>query len=162
MTMPPPDSTAFRAAMGRVPTAVTVVTAPGANGPLGATANAVVSLSADPPLMLVALHRRSRTLGEIRGAARFGVNVLAAGQSELAERFATKDPHPVKWTGVPWSDLDGAPAIQGAVLAMSCELREELDGGDHVILVGAVNAMEESGAEALVFHGGSYRQLDQA
>ena len=145
--------------MGRVPTAVTVVTAPGAEWPLGATANAVVSLSADPPLMLVALDRRSRTLGEIQDAGRFGVNVLAADQSELALRFATKEPHSVKWDGVAWTDLDGAPAIDGAVLAMSCRLREELDGGDHVILVGAVVALAESDAEALVFHGGGYRPL---
>jgi 4-hydroxyphenylacetate 3-hydroxylase, reductase component len=157
--MTDPDSQRFRAAMGRVPTAVTVVTAPGPEGPLGATANAVVSLSVDPPLMLVALDRRSRTLGEIQEASRFGVNVLAADQSELALRFATKEPRAVKWNGVAWSDLHGVPAIDGAVLAMSCELREELDGGDHVILVGAVGAMEESGAEALVFHSGGYRPL---
>jgi 4-hydroxyphenylacetate 3-hydroxylase, reductase component len=157
--MPPPDSTSFRRAMGQVPTAVTVVTASGPDGPLGATANAVVSLSAEPPLMLVALDRRSRTLGEIQRTRRLGVNVLAADQGEIALRFATKDPHPVKWGGVSWSELAGVPAVGGAVVAMSCELREELDGGDHVILVGAVTALEESGAEALVFHGGSYRPL---
>ncbi len=157
--MPIPDSTSFRQAMAGVPTAVTVVTTHGSGGPLGATANAVVSLSIDPPLMLVALNRRSRTLGALQDARRFGVNVLASDQAELALRFATKEPQPAKWEGVAWSELAGAPVIDGAVLAMSCELREELDGGDHVILVGAVGAMEESGAEALVFHGGSYRPL---
>ena len=157
--MPPPDSTSFRQAMAGVPTAVTVVTTNAADGPLGATANAVVSLSVDPPLMLVALNRRSRTLGALQDARRFGLNVLAAEQSELALRFATKEPQPVKWDGVAWSELDGVPALDGVVLAMSCSLREELDGGDHVILVGSVGAMEESGAEALVFHGGSYRPL---
>ncbi|MDX6638036.1 MAG: 3-hydroxy-9,10-secoandrosta,3,5(10)-triene-9,17-dione monooxygenase reductase component [Solirubrobacterales bacterium] len=145
--------------MGKVPTAVTVVTAPGSDGPLGATANAVVSLSVDPPLMLVALARASRTLVGLQDAARFGVNVLASDQGELAARFATKDPHPVKWDGVLWHELDGVPAIEGAVLAMACELREELDGGDHVILVGAVSASEQTDAEALVFHGGVYRPL---
>lgn len=145
--------------MAGVPTAVTVVTTAGAEGPLGATANAVVSLSAEPPLMLVALNRRSRTLGALQDARRFGVNVLAANQSELALRFATKEPQPVKWEGVAWSELAGAPALEGATLAMSCDLVEELDGGDHIILVGAVGALAESGAEALVFHGGDYRPL---
>ncbi len=145
--------------MAGVPTPVTIVTTSGSGGPLGATANAVVSLSVDPPLMLVALNRRSRTLGALQDARRFGVNVLAADQSELALRFATKEPQPVKWDGVAWRELEGAPAIDGAMLAMSCELVEELDGGDHVILVGAVGAIEESGAEALVFHAGSYRPL---
>jgi flavin reductase (DIM6/NTAB) family NADH-FMN oxidoreductase RutF len=137
--------------MGKVPTAVTVVTAPGRDGPLGATANAVVSLSVDPPLMLVALARASRTLVGLQDAARFGVNVLASDQGELAARFATKDPHPVKWDGVLWHELDGVPALDGAVLAMACELREELDG--------AVTASEQTDAEALVFHGGVYRPL---
>jgi flavin reductase (DIM6/NTAB) family NADH-FMN oxidoreductase RutF len=145
--------------MGGVPTAVTVITAPGDDGPLGATANAVVSLSVDPPLMLVALDRKSRTLGALQAATRFGVNVLAADQGELALRFATKEPHPVKWDGVEWSELGSVPVLDGAALAMACELRNELDGGDHLILTGAVIEMEERGREPLVFHRGEYRPL---
>src|SRR5262249_12287667 len=78
---PHPDE--FRRAMGLVPTAVTVITAPGTDGPSGATANAVVSLSLEPPLMLAALDRGSRTLAALRAAGAFGVSVLAAGQAEL-------------------------------------------------------------------------------
>src|SRR5438874_8342517 len=83
---PVPDPDEFRRAMGLVPTAVTVITAPGADGPSGATANAVVSLSLEPPLMLAALDRRSRTLAALRRAGVFGVSVLAAGQDDLALR----------------------------------------------------------------------------
>ncbi len=145
--------------MGAVPTAVTVITATAAGEPLGATANAVVSLSVDPPLMLVALDRRSRTLGALQAAAGFGVCVLAASQAELALRFATKEPHPVKWEGVTWRDLGGVPALDGAVVTMACELRDELDGGDHAILTGAVTALESADLEPLVFHQGTYRGL---
>jgi flavin reductase (DIM6/NTAB) family NADH-FMN oxidoreductase RutF len=145
--------------MSAVPTAVTVITAMAGEEPLGATANAVVSLSVDPPLMLVALDRRSRTLGAVQDARRFGVCVLSASQAELALRFSTKDPHPVKWDGVAWRELGGVPALDGSVLAMACSLREELGGGDHAILVGAVTELEGSDLEPLVFHRGEYRGL---
>jgi 3-hydroxy-9,10-secoandrosta-1,3,5(10)-triene-9,17-dione monooxygenase reductase component len=156
---PPPDPQTFRAAMSAVPTAVTVITATVDGEPLGATANAVVSLSVDPPLMLVALDRRSRTLGALQSEGRFGVCVLSAGQGELALRFATKEPHPVKWEGVPWRDVGGVPGIEEAMLVMACELREELDGGDHAVVVGSVTEMAQSDLEPLVFHQGSYRGL---
>ena len=71
---------------------MTVVTATGSQGPSGATANAVTSLSLDPPLMLACLDRGSRTLDAVRAAGHFGVNGLAAAQEELALRFSSKDP----------------------------------------------------------------------
>ena len=145
--------------MGLVPTAVTVITAPGPAGPSGATANAVVSLSLDPPLMLAALDRRSRTLEALRGAGAFGVSVLSAAQADLALRFATKDPHPVKWDRVAWRELTGVPAIEGATVSLACELRDLLDGGDHAIVTGEVTGIEATGAEPLVFSHGEYRPL---
>jgi len=160
--MPPaPDPADFRRAIALVPTAVTVVTAPGANGPSGATANAVVSLSLEPPLMLVALDQSSRTLASLRSAGAFGVSVLAAGQAELALRFATKDPHPVKWDSVAWSELAGVPAIDGAAVSIACELRDLLDGGDHAIVTGEVVEIRigDEGVEPLIFSRGEYRPL---
>ena len=146
--------------MGLVPTAVTVITAPGAEGPSGATANAVVSLSLEPPLMLAALDRHSRTLASLRSAGAFGVSVLAAGQGEIARRFATKDPHPVKWDGVAWRELAGVPAIEGATVSLACELRDLLDGGDHAIVTGEVAGIEVADdLEPLVFSRGEYRPL---
>jgi 3-hydroxy-9,10-secoandrosta-1,3,5(10)-triene-9,17-dione monooxygenase reductase component len=155
-----PDPADFRRAMGLVPTAVTVITAPGADGPSGATANAVVSLSLEPPLMLAALDRGSRTLSALRSAGAFGVSVLASDQAELALRFATKDPHPVKWEGVDWRELAGVPAIEGATVSIACDLRDLLDGGDHAIVTGEVTGIEiGEGAEPLVFSQGEYRPL---
>ena len=90
---------------------MTVVTAVGPHGPSGATANAVTSLSLDPPMMLACLDRGSRTLTSVRAQGRFGVNALAAGQAELARRFSAKDPEPEKWEGVEWpSERGAAPA----------------------------------------------------
>ncbi len=145
--------------MGSLPTGVTVVTAIGPNGLSGATANAVCSLSLDPPLMLACLDLGSRTLRSVQAAGRFAINVLAAGQEDLARGFARKVPEPDKWEGVAWSERLGAPALEGALLWIACELRDSIAGGDHVIVTGDVVGLEAREGEPLVFHAGSYRPL---
>lgn len=145
--------------MAQLPTAVTVVTAPAPGGPLGATANAVTSLSLEPPLMLASLDLGSRTLGAVREAGRFGISVLGARQAEVARAFATKAPHAEKWADVAWSERAGTPIVDGCPLWVSCELRDSHAGGDHVILTGAVLAAEAPGGDPLVFHDGGYRPL---
>ena len=149
----------LRAAMSRFPTGVTVVTATGPEGPAGATANAVASLSLEPPLMLACLDLGSRTLVAVEHARQFGINVLAAGQAELARRFSTKDPHPEKWGGVAWGERAGTPRIEGALIWLGCELRDVHDGGDHSIATGHVLDVEAGDGEPLVFYGGEYRGL---
>src|SRR3954465_11896833 len=109
--MPPPDPASFRAAMAGLPTGVTIVTANGPDGPAGATANAVSSLSIEPMMMLACLDRGSRTLLPGRGADPFGISLLPAGQEPIARAFATKAPVAEKWSGVAWSDRGGIPAI---------------------------------------------------
>ena len=149
----------FRATLGAYATGVTVVTAIGESGPSGATANAVTSLSLDPPMMLACLDRGSRTLTSVRAQGRFGVNALAAGQQELARRFSGKDAEAEKWKSVEWSESDQLPRLAGGLLWVSCELRDLIDGGDHLILTGNVLAAESREGEPLLFHHGAYRDL---
>ena len=149
----------FRAALSSSPTGVTVVTALGAEGPAGATANAVTSLSLDPPLMLACLDRGSRTLAAARASGLFGVNALAAGHEELARRFMTKDPQPDKWVGVGWSESSGSPRLDDALMWVACELRDLIDGGDHLILTGNVLEADAREGRPLIFHRGAYRDL---
>ncbi|HEU5141935.1 MAG TPA: flavin reductase family protein [Solirubrobacterales bacterium] len=153
------DSEAFRAAMGRLPTGVTVVSAAGPEGPAGATANAVSSLSIEPMLMLACLDRGSRTLLAVQAANCFGISVLRAGQEEIARAFATKAPVADKWQGVGWSERDGLPAIDDALVWVACELRDVIAGGDHVIVTGEVRDVATSEGEPLLFHRGKYRAL---
>jgi 3-hydroxy-9,10-secoandrosta-1,3,5(10)-triene-9,17-dione monooxygenase reductase component len=154
-----PDPAGFRAAMAMLPTGVTVVTASGPEGPAGATANAVCSLSIEPMLMLACLDRGSRTLLAVQAANRFGISVLHAGQEEIARAFATKAPVADKWDGVAWSERGGIPAIDDALAFVACDLRDVIAGGDHVIVTGEVTALETSEGDPLVFHGGEYRPL---
>jgi flavin reductase (DIM6/NTAB) family NADH-FMN oxidoreductase RutF len=153
------SSEELRLALGAYPTGVTVVTAIGPNGPSGATANAVTSLSLDPPMMLACLDRGSRTLTSVRAAGRFGVNALAAGQEELARQFSGKHPEAAKWDGVEWEERLELPRLSGALMWVACELRDLIDGGDHLILTG--NVIEASSVEGrpLIFHRGDYRDL---
>ena len=155
-----PDPASFRTAMGMLPTGVTVVAASGPEGPAGATANAVCSLSIEPMLMLACLDRGSRTLLAVQAANRFGISVLHAGQEPLARAFAGKGPVAEKWRGVAWSERDGAPAIDGALAFLACELRDVIAGGDHVIVTGEVASLETTEGTPLVFHDGEYRPLD--
>ncbi len=145
--------------MASLPTGVTIVAASGADGPAGATANAVSSLSIEPMLMLACLDRGSRTLLAVQAADRFAVNVLHAGQEQTARAFATKAPVPEKWVGVAWSERDGVPAIDDALAWISCDLRDVIAAGDHVIVTGEVRDLETSGGDPLVFYGGEYRPL---
>jgi flavin reductase (DIM6/NTAB) family NADH-FMN oxidoreductase RutF len=154
---PTPDR--FRDALAAYPTGVTVVTAIGPNGPSGATANAVTSLSLAPPMMLACLDRGSRTLDSVRAAGRFGVNALAAGQEGLALQFAGKHPEAQKWEGVEWSESAGSPRIEGALAWIACELHDLIEGGDHLIVTGGVLRAESREGMPLIFHRGAYRDL---
>ena len=149
----------FRNALSAYATGVTVVTAIGPEGPSGATANAVTSLSLDPPMMLACLDRGSRTLTAVRAQGRFGVNALAADQAELARRFSAKDPAPDKWAGIGWSERQELPRVEGALVWVACELRDLIDGGDHLILTGNVIEADAGEGKPLLFHRGDYRGL---
>jgi 3-hydroxy-9,10-secoandrosta-1,3,5(10)-triene-9,17-dione monooxygenase reductase component len=149
----------FRDALSAYATGVTVVTAVGPQGPSGATANAVTSLSLDPPMMLACLDRGSRTLTSVRAQGRFGVNALAAGRADLARRFAGKNPEEEKWAGVEWSESEQVPRLEGALLWVACELRDLIDGGDHLILTGNVIEADARDGQPLLFHRGDYRDL---
>jgi 3-hydroxy-9,10-secoandrosta-1,3,5(10)-triene-9,17-dione monooxygenase reductase component len=157
--MSPLDPARFRAAMAILPTGVTVVSAAGPDGPAGATANAVCSLSIEPMLMLACLDRGSRTLLAVQAANRFGISVLHAGQEQAARAFATKAPVTEKWDGVAWSERDGIPAIDDALAWIACDLRDVIAGGDHVIVTGEVTDLATGEGDPLVFSGGEYRPL---
>jgi flavin reductase (DIM6/NTAB) family NADH-FMN oxidoreductase RutF len=110
-------------------------------------------------MMLACLDRGSRTLTSVRAQGRFGVNALAAGQADLARRFAAKDPEAEKWDGVEWSEREELPRLEGALLWVACELRDLIDGGDHLILTGNVIEAESREGQPLLFHRGDYRDL---
>ena len=100
----------------------------GADGPSGMTANAVTSLSLEPPLMIVCFAHTARTLAAVQHSGRFGVHFLAHDQEDVAARFASKMPEPEKFEGLDWTERAGVPALDGCLAGLACELRELLPG----------------------------------
>jgi len=146
----------FRAVMGNLATGVTVVTVNTPEGPVGMTANAVTSLSLEPVLLLVCFDNAARTLPAVRATGRFGVNVLASGQEDLARLFASKTPEREKFAGVAHTVHDGIPVIEGVLAWVGCRLERLIPGGDHTIGIGAVEAAEAGEGEPLLWFRGSY------
>jgi len=148
----------FRDVMGHFATGVTVVTASDDDGPVGMTANAVCSLSLDPLLALVCFDNDARTLRVVTEQRRFGVNVLAAGQEDLARLFASKTPEREKFADVQHTVHDGIPVIEGTLAWVGCTLHELIPAGDHTIGIGAVTAAEKAGdGRPLIWYRGEYR-----
>lgn len=153
----------LRAMMGRFATGVTVVAA--RHGPLlaGMTANAIASISTDPPLMMASIGRRSETHAAINGSHSFAISVLSAAQREVAECFAqpTTAAKLRRFCDAPWHEAEtGSPILDGAIAFFDCRLVERHAGGDHTIFIGEiVTAGYEEGAEPLIWYGSRYRQL---
>jgi 3-hydroxy-9,10-secoandrosta-1,3,5(10)-triene-9,17-dione monooxygenase reductase component len=152
----------FRHAIGHFATGVTIVTSVGVDGePVGTTANAVTSLSLDPPLLLVCFDRSSVTLQAVREHGAFVVNVLGAPQRQLSANFARRG------LAATWDDVEhragptGSPRLDGVLAAIECTVHERLPGGDHEIIVGRVREVETSGMNAapLLFWRGGYGSL---
>ncbi|WP_405881256.1 flavin reductase family protein [Streptomyces sp. NBC_01136] len=157
MTGPEKDllTAAFREVMSGVATPVSVVTAMDDGRPHGTTVSAFSSLSMQPPMVLVALDRRSELLGLITSSLRFGINVLGGGQSALALAFARKG-GAGKFAGVSW-EVDGrVPRLLGASGWLACEAADFIGGGDHVIVLGHVVSAEAGGGAPLTYHARAF------
>lgn len=147
----------FRAALGMFATGVTIVTARGPDGqPIGLTANSFNSVSLAPPLVLWSLARAAASMAVFRTGSHYAINILAADQKPLAERFATKGTD--RWAGVTFDvGAGGAPLLHGAAATFECFNRSRYEEGDHVIFVGEVErCAHRLGAMPLLFHGGRY------
>jgi flavin reductase (DIM6/NTAB) family NADH-FMN oxidoreductase RutF len=151
------SSQEFRTALGMFATGVTIVTARTTEGSvIGLTANSFNSVSLDPPLVLWSLAKAAASLPAFRGGSHYAINVLAADQKALAERFALKGAD--RWAGVSFIEgMGGAPLLTGAAATFECFNRSRYDEGDHVIFVGEVERCSwRPGASPLLFHGGQF------
>jgi flavin reductase (DIM6/NTAB) family NADH-FMN oxidoreductase RutF len=154
------EASAFRAALGAVCTPVAVVTSALDGHPHGTTVSAFCSLSLDPPLVLVSLDRDSELLGMVREAGAYGINVLEHDQQALAMGFARKGED--KFADVAWSLDAGLPRLHGAGLWLACTVHELVDGGDHVIVIGAVQSAEHEARSPLLYQQRTFGTLTSA
>ncbi|MDF2808983.1 MAG: flavin oxidoreductase [Microvirga sp.] len=152
---PAGDPRAFRRALGQFATGVTVITAMAGDEPVAVTANSFSSVSLDPPMVLWSLRRESRNLPAFQQAEHFAINVLAADQMELSNRFSRSAGD--RFGTCDWRvGLGGAPIFDGVAAQFECRRVAEHDGGDHVIFIGKVERYSCFDRAGLLFSQGRY------
>ena len=156
--LPPVFSTSeFRMSLGMFATGVTIVTARTATGALvGLTANSFNSVSLEPPLVLWSLARVAGSMAAFSTGSHYVINILAADQKELAERFALRGAD--RLSGVAFTEgVAGSPLLAGAAATFECFNRSRYEEGDHVIFVGEVErCAHREGVAPLLYHGGRF------
>jgi flavin reductase (DIM6/NTAB) family NADH-FMN oxidoreductase RutF len=150
--------------MRHFPTGVTVVTSGQEEDVEGMTANAVISVSLDPLLFLVSVHKDARINPRIKEEGYFAINLLADDQEGLSRLFAS----PERSSGLPalhslggGYGSTGAPLAAGALAAIECELEDVYYGGDHDLFLGRVVEVRlgDTRKGPLLFHEGAYPSL---
>lgn len=152
----------FLDAMSRAATGVTIVTSYGSLGRFGQTVSAMSSVSADPPMLLVCINRKSRICPAIHAHRAFGVNVLRADQRRLSDVFAGRPRRgePYDFSIAAWDEGGtGSPLLIGAVARFDCVLDAAHDAGTHTIFVGRVVSAGAGAGEPLVYAGRGYGEL---
>ena len=149
----------LRDALGQFATGVCVVTAQSAGLPaFGLTINSFSSVSLEPPLVLWSIGKSSTSFDDFMSVTQYSINVLAAEQKTLSNKYAGKD----RLLTEDHLDLTRPdfPSIVGAIAKFNCEIAHRYDGGDHLIIVGRVLSFDSAdSAKPLIFYAGSYNSL---
>ena len=156
MSGSPFDSRQFRNALGRFASGVTVVTTLHEGHPHGMTANAFVSVSLDPPLVLVSLDNRSNMHRLLPLTGRYGISVLAEDQVILSNHFAGRT---VEGLHIRFIERLGLPLLEGAAAYFAVAVTDAHPAGDHTLYIGRVEHFEARDERPLLFHAGKYQQL---
>ena len=152
---PAEDTRAFRRCLAQFGTGVTVITAQAGDLRAGVTVNSFSSLSLDPPLILWAINRESKSRPVFEAATHFAVNVLASDQIEVSRCFAT--PADDKFARVDWERGEwGAPVLSNVLATLECESEARYEGGDHILMVGRVKRFSRFEKDPLLFVQGRY------
>lgn len=161
---PAPDADLLKRAMQRLAGGVVIVTAGSGAARVGLTATSAVSLSVDPPTMLVCVNRSASSWPEIQRRRHFCVSILGDGQQPVAERFAGVGAlrGAERYQGAHWLEMpSGASGLAEAQAIIDCEIDEIIERHSHAILLGAVRGVLVNPADsgALVYRRGRFRQL---
>ena len=153
------DRTELRRVMGHFATGVTIITTRDVDGkPYGLTANALCSVSLDPPLLLVCVDKRAESHPAFGRSGLFAVNVLGLGHEDLSRRFAVSGGD--KFVDVDHrSGVSGLPLLDGALATIECRVVAVHEAGDHTIFIGEVEHLQGDGGDPLLFFRGKYRRL---
>ncbi|MCL6570337.1 MAG: flavin reductase family protein [Bacillus sp. (in: Bacteria)] len=146
----------FRNAMGKFATGVTVVATEVDGEVHGMTANAFMSVSLNPKLVVVSIAEKAQIREKIKHSKTFSVNILAGDQQELSMIFAGQVKNHQE---VVFDQLSGIPVLPGAIGQIACEVTSEHVEGDHTLFIGRVIDIQLEDAEPLIYVNGKYRSL---
>ena len=148
---------ALRRTLGMFATGVTVITTLKGEQVHGMTANAFMSVSLEPPLVLISVDRGTKLCGMLHEGIRYGVSVLCDAQAALSDRFAGR---PCEDCPAPRFDLvHRAPLVEGALAHFVARVERSYWGGDHSLFLGRVEYARHHAGTPLLFHGGRYERL---
>jgi flavin reductase (DIM6/NTAB) family NADH-FMN oxidoreductase RutF len=151
------DPLDFRRTLGRFASGITVITTRHEGDVHGMTANAFVSVSLDPPLVLVSVDNRARMNEVLPKSGRYGVSILSDRQEDMSQHFAGR---PKEGVEVPFIEREGIPLIDGALAHLVCEVVDEHPAGDHTLYIGRVEYLDYHDGAPLLFYTGTYRNLE--
>lgn len=152
----------FRTVLSHYPSGVTVITANEGTEKIGFTCQSFYSVSLTPPLVSISVMKNSTTWPRVRDAGGFAINVLSDTQKDVSSQFARKDID--RWAGVDFAiSPAGNPLLRGTVMWLDCEIHEEVDAGDHIVIIARIREMGsvDPGLERspLIFYKGQYRDI---
>jgi len=149
----------YRRTCGKFATGITVITTLDENRhPHGMTVNSFASLSLEPPLIIVAIDFRNAILGHFTTNPWFAVNILAADQKAISERFSTAAEK--RFEGVDWTPSpNGVPLLDGAIGFLECARERTIETGDHIALIGEVRSARTEEGAPLIYFDSNYSRL---
>ena len=150
------DDRLFKAAMGKFATGVTVITTEVDGEVHGMTANAFMSVSLDPKLVLVSVMHKAKTHDRIKQAGAFGVNILAKDQANYSQYFAGQVDEEI---GIPIGKLENVPILEDTLVNVACKLYDSHEAGDHTLFIGEVLNVVVKDEEPLLYFEGSYKEF---
>jgi flavin reductase (DIM6/NTAB) family NADH-FMN oxidoreductase RutF len=146
---------ALRRTLGMFATGVTVITALKDEQVHGMTANAFMSVSLEPPLVLISVDRRTKMCGFLHEGMHYGVSVLCATQAALSDRFAGRSSEEEPRFAL----VKDTPLVEGALAHFVARVERSYWGGDHSLFLGRVEYARQNEGTPLLFHGGRYEKL---
>ena len=155
---------AFKTAMRRMAATVCVIAAGGSGGARrGITASSVVSLSADPPALLIAINTRSSLHDVVSEGSRLSVNLLSRGQEAIARAFSSVAVRGnARFDVGRWTEVGGVPALEDAQAVLCCVVERVVTHATHTVLFVTVHGVQVSSHVApLLYLDGRYLSLPE-
>lgn len=156
-TAPVIDPLLFRRVMGRFATGVTVVSFLRAGKPVGMTVNTFLSVSLDPPLILISVRKASSFVDNVRVGSRYGISILSEAQRKLGPHFSAR---PKKPDAISFEEHAGIPLLAGSLAQIVARVVDIHPAGDHLLFIAEIeHLMHGPEAQPLIFFSGRYKQI---